>query len=178
MTYEYAVYFKLLLLCGYKDEMEQYVDNALAEQNPLSDIVLELAMAGSDDKKILSVLNEYLMQVNDSDIDYNKTVFDLVISFLKREYVEYAMPMKAITDLMHRIAYYTERYFEDPWHTMYIMGDLFYEAEEGYTDKEDYQRKFDAFLNDNICCSYPIALPKETFFKKLIKKIRKNAERG
>ncbi len=172
MTYEYAVYFKLLLLCGYKDELEQYVDNALAEQNPLSDIVLELAMAGSDDKKVLSVLNEYLMQVNDSDIDYNRTVFDLVISFLKRKYVEYAMPMKDITDLMYRIAYYTERYFDEPWTTMYLMGYLFGEAEEGYIDKKDYQRKVDAFLNGNICfCDYNIALSKETFFKKLIKKI-------
>ena len=42
MTFEYAVYFKLLLLCGYKDELQKYIDNALIEQNPLSDIVLEL----------------------------------------------------------------------------------------------------------------------------------------
>ena len=48
MTYEYAVYYKLLLLCGYKDDLQQYINDALVAQDPLSDIVLELSTAGSD----------------------------------------------------------------------------------------------------------------------------------
>lgn len=47
MTYEYAVYFKLLLLCGYKDDLQQYLDTALLMENPLSDIVLELSTPGT-----------------------------------------------------------------------------------------------------------------------------------
>ena len=173
MTYEYAAFFKFLLLCGYKDDMEQYLDTALVEQEPLSDIVLELSLAGSNDKKKLSILNEYLLQVKDSDIDYDQSVFAIVMSFLKRKYIEDAMSMKDITDLMYQIALHTERYFDEPWYTMYLMGDLFSEAEAGYIDKDDYQRKFDAFINDNICfCDYPHVLPKESFFKRLINKIR------
>lgn len=175
MTYEYAVFFKLLLLCGYKDDMEQYLDTALEEQDPLSDIVLELSLAGSDDKKKLALLNEYLLQVKDSDIDYDQSVFKLVMSFLKRRYVEDAMSMKGITDLMYQIALHTERYFYEPWNTMYMMGDLFSEAEAGYIDKDDYRHKFDAFINDNICfCDYPPERPKESLFKSLLKKIRGN----
>ena len=75
MTYEDAVYFKLVLLCGYKDELQAYVDKALIEQDPLSDVVLKLSAVGADDKKMLSVLNEYLRQIKDSNIDYNKSVF-------------------------------------------------------------------------------------------------------
>lgn len=175
MTYEYAVFFKLLLLCGYKDDMEQHLDTALVEQEPLSDIVLELSMAGSDDKKKLSLLNEYLLQVKDSDIDYDQSVFPLLMSFLKRRYIEDAMSMKDITDLMYQIAIHTERYLDEPWNTMYLMGVLYSEAEAGYIDKDDYQRKFDAFINNNICfCDHLPILPKESFFKKLIKKIRGN----
>ncbi|MGN0518599.1 MAG: hypothetical protein ACI4II_07740 [Acutalibacteraceae bacterium] len=175
MTYEYAVCFKLLLLCGYKDELQQYVDDALVERDPISDIVLELYTAGSDDKKILSVLNEYLRKAKDSDIDYDKSVFNYVMSFLKRRYIEDAMPMKDITALMYRLALHTERYFDEPWYTMYIMGDIFDEAETGYFDKEDYQRKFEAFINDRVCfCDYPSIQPKESFFKRLIKRIRGN----
>ena len=37
MTFEHAVYFKLLLLCGYNDELQKYIDNTLIEQSPLSD---------------------------------------------------------------------------------------------------------------------------------------------
>ena len=108
MTYEYAVYYKLLLLCGYKDDLQQYIDDALVAQDPLSDIVLELSTAGSDDKKMLSVLNEYLLQIKDSDIDYDVIVFDYVMSFLKRRYIEDTMPMKDITELMYRLAVHTD----------------------------------------------------------------------
>ena len=88
MTFEYAAYFKLLLLCGYNDELQKYIDTALIEQNPISDIVLELSTSSSDDKKMLSALNEYLLQVKDTGIDYDKTVFELVMSFLKIKYIE------------------------------------------------------------------------------------------
>ena len=179
MTYEYAVYYKLLLLCGYQDELERYIDDALVDQDPLSNIVLELSATGFDDKKMLSVLNEYLLQVKDSDIDYDGTVFDYVMSFLKRKYAEDAMPMKDITELMYRFAVHTERYWDEPWSTMYFMGDLFDEAEAGYLDKEDYQRKFEAFINDRIClCDYPAIQPKDSFFKRLIRRIRGNPEKG
>ena len=83
MAYEYAVYFKLLLLCGYQDELQRYIDDALVDQDPLSDVVLELSTVGSDNKKTLSVLNKHLLQAENSDIDYDKTVFDYVMSFLK-----------------------------------------------------------------------------------------------
>ncbi|MDD6146423.1 MAG: hypothetical protein PUB43_05230 [Oscillospiraceae bacterium] len=172
MTYEYAVYYKLMLLCGYKDELLQYIDKALVDQDPLSDIVLELSTAGSDDKKMLSVLNDYLLQVKDSEIDYDVTVFDYVMSFLKRRYVENAIPMKEIAKLMYRLAVHIERYCDEPWHTMYFLGELFDEAENGYFDKGDYQRKFEAFINDRICfCDYPTIQPKDSFFKRLFKRI-------
>lgn len=179
MTYECAVYYKLLLLCGYKDDLEQYLDASLVEQNPLSGVVLELFSARCDDKKKLSALNEYLRQGNDSDIDYDKSVFHHVMSFLRRKYTDDDMSMKDITDLMYQIAIQTERYFDEPWNTMCLMGILYGEAEEGYIDKDDYQRKFDAFLNDNICfCDYPPENPpeppKESLFKRLIKRIRGN----
>ena len=178
MTYEYAVFFKLLLLCGYNDDLEQYLDTALVEQDPLSDIVLELSLTGSDDKKKLSVLNEYLLQVKDSDIDYDDSVFKLVMAFLKKKYTEEAMSMKDITDLMYQISLYTERYLEEPWNTMYLMWDLYSEARAGYIDKEDYMCKFNAFLNDNICfCDYPPVLTKVPFFKRLKNRIFRNRKK-
>ena len=173
MTFEYAVYLKLLLLCGYNDELQKYIDNALIEQNPLSDIVLELSTSSSDDKKMLSTLNKYLLKTNDIDIDYDKTVFELVISFLKIKYYEESMPMAEITSLMYKLAVCTERYFDEPWHTMYLMGDLFDEAESGYIDKKDYQCKFIAFLNEGVCfCDYPPVQAKESILKKILRKVR------
>ena len=78
-----------------------------------------------------------LLQTKDTDIDYDKTVFELVMSFLKTKYYEESMPMAEITSLMYKLAVYTERYLDEPWHTMYFMGDLFDEYE--LYDLEDYE---------------------------------------
>lgn len=148
MTYEYAVYYKLLLLCGYTDELYNFIDQALIEQDPISPVVLDLSSAGTDKNKLLSVLNAYLLDVNDSDIDYNGTVLRLILAFLNRKYTQEAMPMAELTKLMCHIASYTDRVYGDPWSTMFDLGILFDEAESGYIDKESYLRQFHAFLND------------------------------
>ncbi|MBR6608693.1 MAG: hypothetical protein IKK99_00580, partial [Oscillospiraceae bacterium] len=60
MTYEYAIYFKILYESGYTDELIQYVNKALDEQDPLSDIIVDLSFAGNNETKILEILNEYI----------------------------------------------------------------------------------------------------------------------
>ena len=57
--------------------------------------------------------------------------------------------MKKITDLMYQFAVHSERYFNEPWQTMYYMGDLFDEAEAGYIDKADFQQNFERFIKSN-----------------------------
>ena len=95
------------------------------------------------------------------------------MSFLKTKYYEESMPMAEITSLMYKLAVYTERYFDEPWHTMFFIGDLFDEAESGYIDQKDYQCKFTAFLNEGIClCDYPPVQAKESILKKVLRKVR------
>lgn len=150
MTYEYAVFFKVLLLCGYKNELQAYIENALIEQNPLSDIILELSQTNDNDKTILSVLNQYLSNVNDTDIDYDNGVFNLIMDFLKKEYTSGNLGIKETTDLMYKIALNTNRELQEPWQTMYFLGDFYGQAEEGYFDMADFKRKFDLFINDKV----------------------------
>lgn len=81
--------------------------------------------------------------------------------------------MAEITGLMYKLAVYTERYFDEPWHTMYLMGDLYDESEIGFIEKKDYQCKFAAFLNEGFCfCDYPPVQTKESISKKILRMIR------
>lgn len=150
MTYEYAAYLRLLLLCGYNDELQRYVDIALVEEDPLSDVVLELSLTGTDDRNKLSVLNEYLRQTNDSDIDYDNTVFGYVISFLKSKYFDEAKPLEEVTELMDRLAMYTGRWIDEPWFTMGVMPYLFDAVKAGCLSIEEYRQRFEQFLNDRV----------------------------
>lgn len=171
MPYEYAVYFKLLLLCGFPEELQQYVEQALLEQDPLSEIILSLSLTGSDPGLRLSVLHAYLLQASDADLD-DSVVFDLVLSFLQKKYRDSAWPLKSIAGLMYRLAVNTERYDDEPWSTMYCLGSLFEEAEAGFLDQAEYLQKLEAFLcHKTPFCSAP-ALPKESRCQRLLRKIR------
>ena len=173
MSYEYAACFRLLLLCGYTQELERYVDAALEEEDPLSPIILALSTTGGDDRKKLSILNEFLLDVKESEIDYDQTVFALVMDFLRDRAAE-GMPTKELCHLMYRLALSSERYFDEPWHTMYYMEDLHDEAEmDIYVSKEDFQLKFHAFFSDGICLSaYHSPPEKDSVFTRIRKLFR------
>ncbi len=145
MPYEYAAYFKVLLLCGYDGELQRYVDAALEEQDPLSDVILELAAAGSDGNRRLSVLNACLEQAKASGAQEDNAAFALAASFLKRKAKD-GMPMQELAQLMYRFALDEERYLTEPWDTMYLLSDHYDGVVDGWYDKETYLREFDAFL--------------------------------
>ena len=172
MTIEQAVYFRLLLLCGYGEELGKYLDSALEEQDPLTDIVLELSTCGADEKTILSILNDYIWQVKETDIDYDKTVFPLVMSFLRKKHQDQILSVKEITDLMYQIARNSDRYTEEPWLTMYLLSDRYFDMEAGYLDRSVFGCEFQAFLYHNVCyCDYPAEQTKESFWQRLRRRI-------
>ena len=150
MTYEQAAYFRVLLLCGYSEEFDAFLESAVKDQERVSDVVLELFFCGSDREKTLAVLKNYLTQVRDEDIDYENTVFNMLLSFLRSKYVDKTLTTAELTELMYLIARNVDR-DGDPWSTMYLMSDYSGEVECGWGNKEDFLRKFDAFITDGIC---------------------------
>ena len=150
MTVEEAVYYKYLLLCGYAGELEEYVDRALEEEDPLSNIILELSTCGSSHNRILEVLNSFILSVPKEQIDQSR-IFSLVLDFLRRLYHDESMPMDKLTELMYRISVQTEDAWEEPWHTMNIMGDLYNEAQIGFICMDSYMETFHRFINEGLC---------------------------
>ena len=171
MTYEYAVYFRLLLLSGYDGELQEYIDTALENQDPVSDIVLSLSTVGADNKKLLCVLNEYIRKTDESEIDYDTTVFGLILSFLRKKRSE--LSDKELTSLMYCFACNSGREHNDPWHIMLTFGVLYEDAVLGYVDKNNYLHELDLFLNDGVClCDYPLKTCKEPFFKRVLSRFK------
>lgn len=59
MKREDAFYYKNLLMLGFSDEYDNWLDYCLESEDPLSNIVLELYCCGSDINKTISVLHNY-----------------------------------------------------------------------------------------------------------------------
>lgn len=150
MTFEQAIYYKYLLICGFSDELNQHINNCLNNENPISDIIINLSTCGYDSKKILAVLNEFILRVPEEQIDYDK-VFTLVLEFLRTQYVEEKLSIQKLTDLMYQISISTEKSIKNPWWTMNILGDLYSEAKAGYITMESFMDAFESFINEGIC---------------------------
>ena len=56
---EDAFYHKLMLMTGLDDGYDEWLNYYLESENPLSNIVLELACCGSDVNKTISVLHRF-----------------------------------------------------------------------------------------------------------------------
>ena len=59
---EDAFYHKLMLMTGLDDGYDEWLNYYLESENPLSNIVLELACCGSDINKTISVLHNFCME--------------------------------------------------------------------------------------------------------------------
>ena len=176
MTYEQAAYCRIMLISGHTEEYDRIIGDLLETQDPLSDAVLELSFCTHDRVKTLSVLNEYISDASESDIDYDGSVFRMTLDFLNRLYASEALPLNEFTECMHRIALASERWLEDPWATMDNMWDYHLDAQCGeLISLPDFTEKLERFLTFGECfdiCSMA-SLPKEPLLKRLFRRLRK-----
>ncbi|MBQ8147045.1 MAG: hypothetical protein IJ039_09695 [Clostridia bacterium] len=149
MKIEKAYYFLILLTVGIKDDYEKWLTERLEKENPLSDIVLELAFCTSDISKAISVLHNYII---DSTEALDQTVVcDMLRLFLKEKYQSGKMNKKEITSLMYRFACIHENYESfggSIWNSLYFFDDYYSLAESGNVFWESFDNDLLSYLND------------------------------
>ena len=85
MKREDAFYHKILLMTGLDDSYDEWLNYYLESEDPLSDIVLELACCGSDVNKTISTLHSYCAEQPFDVAD----VCDRVRMFYHKAYYSY-----------------------------------------------------------------------------------------
>lgn len=128
MTHEQTAYFRLLLLLGYPEPLDDYFDDALERENPLSDAILTLVDCGGNRKSQLVALHEYTQA---AQVDY-AVVGRYVLDFA-REKKDEGWPLEKVTDFLYRASRIGERY-GDLWWSM----DLCDEEECGWLPREEF----------------------------------------
>ena len=152
MTAEQALYFKFMLILGYTDELYEYIEKALNEQTPYEDVIVDLAFCGYNDKQMLSVLEERIRQ--SKAIDYNIFI-DSVFTFLQNNYPDNDASLKPYVKLMYDMSILLQEYKDDPCSeprfTMMLFDEYYFDAEEGYIDKDEYMDFLKAFVFERKC---------------------------
>lgn len=146
MTIEQAFYFKIMLICGYSDELYEYIENTLNEQTTYEDVIVDLAFCGYNEKQMLSVLESYIRQKKEK-IDFD-VIVDSIFSFLQNKYLDNETSLKSFVNLMCRMGQLSELNEErtEPWFTMTIFDEFYEDAEKGYIDKDEYLVYLKSFI--------------------------------
>lgn len=150
MTYAEAAYFQYLLICGYSQKLWDFLDQALITEDPLSDIILDLSLCTSDPKQALAVVNDFLRNIPDAQIDHNQ-LLNLTLGFLREQYQVHGMPAAQLVELMYRIAYLylsAHSFDMDFWLNMYLADDFYTDAKTGYFPMEKFLKQLDRFLRE------------------------------
>ena len=147
MNREDAYYYKILLMSGLYDGYDEWLDGYLNTENPLSDIVLNLSLCGSDINKTISCLHHYC---GERDFD-EKFVCEKLRLFLKNGYHTGRFSKEEVVSYMYRFA----NAHGDPgdfeialWDSMYYMDDYHSLAKDGIISWKRFDFAFLSFLNN------------------------------
>ena len=150
MKLDDAYYHLLLMRAGLDDGYDAWLDGYLEAEDPLSDIVLNLASCGSNMNETISCLNAYCGEKTAVD---ESQLCDRLRIFLKNAYHGGRMSQREVVDVMHRIASANGDPWgaeADLWDEFYYMEDRLDQVDDGIASREVFDEAFDKFLNDGI----------------------------
>ena len=142
VTPEIVEYHRAMLLVGLGDRFYRAFDEALEQENPLSDLFLSLCTCISDETEVLHILREYTL---DHPFD-EQTVCDLILDDIRSRYLAGALSRTEVVDLLYRIPRNLDKFYDEPWHS---LTDLSYDLElleENIITEEVFNQCFDSWL--------------------------------
>ena len=142
MNPEIAFYYKLLLQAGISDPYEAALEQALAQESPLSDLILSLSCCSSDLNETISCLHRYTLQF---EIDLSR-VADLIWEYLHKQYCTKQLSLTDARHFMYRIAACMDSWHEEPWYTMQVFELLWEDVVSGQISEDDLSQMMDDFL--------------------------------
>ena len=149
MKREEAFYYKNLLLLGFSDGYDEWLNYYLETESPLSDIVLELSLCGSNLDKIVSLLHNYCAeQAFDETVSHDKLRL-----FFKEAYHSSRMGKEEVLSTMYHLALNVG----DPgdfdtklWGSMYYLDYYYGLAKDGTIPMENFDFAFFSYLDNGV----------------------------
>lgn len=146
---EDAFYHKLMLMTGLDDGYDKWLNYYLEAENPLSNIVLELACCGSDVNKTISVLHNFCAEQPFDEV----AVSNRVRLYFKNAYHANKMSKEEIVSTMYRLVLNVG----DPgdfhthiWGSMYYLEDYYSLAKDWVISWECFDFAFFSYLDNGV----------------------------
>ena len=144
MSYEEAMFYKIMLQSGNREIYETWIDNKLNTEESFNEETVDLAFL-RDINDIISYLHNYVL---DKYVDEN-IVFEYIWTVINKNYTDNTWTREETVQRMYRIwsVIKDEEYsYEEPWYTMFLLDDLYEEASYGYVSKQSVNKVFEKFV--------------------------------
>lgn len=151
MTFEEARFHEILLIAGWNDRLLPRLNRMLEEENPLSNLALELSAAGEDPKQQLSALHKY---TQGRPVDMARVGL-LVRLDLRGRMDAGEMDAETCMRAMKKIADASDCILEEPWQSMGLFFSFYEEARDGILSMDGLMDCFRRFMEDGA----PLASP-------------------
>ena len=142
MTPEAAEYHRLMLIVGLSDRFDQEFDQALEEENPLSEPILALTSCISNVDKACSVLHNYAL---DNDFDEGK-VCELILQDLHGRFFSGELSRMQTAEIIRTITACLNHWRDEPWGLFYSLTYALEEYEDDVIAEDEFNRIFDTWF--------------------------------
>lgn len=139
---EHAECYRLLLMRGLREEFDERLERSLAEEEPLSPLVLELAFCMSSLPKTISTLREFTL---DCKIDEEK-LYAMVMDALRRRYIEKRLTLKQTVENLYAVVRTREVWDEQPWFELDRISYTYELVVDGLLPEAVFRAAFEAFF--------------------------------
>ena len=146
LSFEQALYYKLLCQLGHTEEIDAYIEEELLKSENCEGILLDLAWCASDLNKYIEVLTAYL---KDAMVD-NLLVCQMLKKFVARKYNEMDIEIETCAKILYQFAVMSEKYAEEGFDEMYRIGIELEEVLDGYGEWWVFEEALLAYLFDSL----------------------------
>ena len=145
MNVEMAAFYRRMLSVGLSDTYERNIGLALEKEDPLSNLLLDLAFCLSDTNKTISILDNY---IGDCALDENK-IYPMILEEMQALYTNNQFTLEQIAELLFKILRGAELSFNGPWEKLTYLSYEYDEVTDGCLYMDDFLDSFaEYFLNE------------------------------
>lgn len=146
ISYEDAIFYKLLLHTGFVNETYKWIDNIAYESETLEDINLELVCNKNDINKLISLLEEFLKDVK---IDYDQ-LHERLRLFIRDKCLKNEIEMKQVVGSLYNFSLLLDKVYEEKWSDFYLIGEYYNIVLSENLDYDEFCNIVIEYLNTGI----------------------------
>lgn len=142
LSYEEALYYKILLQSGFTKETNEWIDKILYTSETLDGIYLDLVCNQNNLNNLISCLQSYIIN---KKID-EKSVCEKLRLFIKIKLESSEISLEEAINYFSFFAIQSDNMYNPPWNNFYSISLLYDYLLEGFLNKDEFFKALNDFI--------------------------------